>query len=51
MGAHSLGGALPTNSGYAGKWTGGQNPGFNELFYLNMVNATNKWVNTVSIKN
>ena len=48
MGAHSLGGAKPDNSGYAGKWTGPQNPGFNELYYLNMVNTTNVWTNVVS---
>jgi hypothetical protein len=47
MGAHSLGGAQRNNSGYAGKWTGPQNSGFNELFYLNMINATNKWTNVV----
>ncbi len=49
MGAHSLGGAKRENSGYAGKWTGPQNPGFNELFYLNLINATNKWTNRVNI--
>jgi hypothetical protein len=48
MGAHSLGGALKVNSGYQGKWTGIQNIGFNELYYLNMINATNKWTNVVS---
>ena len=48
MGAHSLGGAQPINSGYAGKWTGPQNPGFNELYYLNMVNTTNVWTDVVS---
>ena len=47
MGAHSLGGALQVNSGYQGKWTGKQNIGFNELYYLNMINATNKWTNVV----
>jgi hypothetical protein len=47
MGAHSLGGAHPENSGYQGKWTGLQNRGFNELYYLNMINATNKWLNVV----
>ncbi len=49
MGAHSLGGAKRENSGYAGKWTGPQNPGFNELFYLNLINATNTWTNRVNI--
>ena len=48
MGAHSLGGAQPINSGYAGKWTGPQNPGLNELYYLNMVNTTNVWTDVVS---
>ncbi len=47
MGAHSLGGAQRNNSGYAGKWTGPHNSGFNELYYLNMINATNKWTNVV----
>jgi hypothetical protein len=47
MGAHSLGGALKKNSGYFGKWTGRQNAGFNELFYLNMINSTNQWINFV----
>ena len=46
MGVHSLGGANPNNSGYAGKWTG-PNAGLNELYYLNMINATNKWTNVV----
>ena len=49
MGAHSLGGARPENSGYQGKWTGPQNRGFNELYYLSMINATNKWLNIVRI--
>jgi hypothetical protein len=47
MGAHSLGGAKAENSGYRGKWTGPQNVGFSEVYYLNMINATNKWINVV----
>ena len=47
MGAHSLGGAHLSNSGYQGKWSGPQNIGFNELYYLNMVNPRNKWINVV----
>ena len=49
MGAHSIGGAFPTNSGYNGKWTGPQNQGFSELFYANMINASITWTNNVSI--
>jgi hypothetical protein len=47
MGVHSLGGAQAANSGYRGKWTGVQNAGFSEVYYLNMINATNKWINVV----
>ena len=48
MGAHSLGGASRANSGYQGKWTGPQNPGFNELFFKNMIDPAITWTNVVS---
>ncbi len=47
LGAHSLGGAHRTSSGYSGRWNSGRNPGLNELLYLNMINKTNIWTNVV----
>lgn len=43
MGAHGLGGAHRNFSGYAGKWTGPQSPGFSEAFYMNFINKTSTW--------
>jgi hypothetical protein len=48
MGAHSFGYARSKFSGYCGKWTGFGNAGFNELFYLNMINTAVKWSNLVN---
>ena len=48
MGAHSLGGASKANSGYQGKWTGPRDPGFNELFFKNMIDPAITWTNVVS---
>jgi hypothetical protein len=50
MGAHSLGGAHLSNSGYQGKWSDPQNVGFNELYYRNMINPRNKWINVVNFR-
>ena len=50
LGAHSLGGAHKEFSGHSGKWNSDQ-PGLNELFYLNMINKTNIWVNVVIVVN
>jgi hypothetical protein len=49
MGAHSLGGAKPENSGYKGKWTGPANAGFSEIYYKNMISNLIQWKNVVSI--
>jgi len=40
MGAHSLGGADPANSGYNGKFTGPYNSGFSEIYYKQLLNRT-----------
>ena len=48
MGAHSIGGAFPFNSGYSGKWIGKQNQGFSEIFYKNMLDSSITWTNMVS---
>jgi len=48
MGAHSIGGAFPFNSGYSGKWTGFQNRGFSEVYYKIMIDPSISWNNVVS---
>lgn len=49
MGAHSLGGAKPENTGYKGKFTGKSNHGLTEIFYSQMVDNSTKWKNVVGV--
>ena len=49
MGAHSLGGASPKNSGYKGRWTAAASNGFSELFYTNMISNAIQWTNVVRL--
>lgn len=45
LGAHTLGGAAPTASGYAGTWVEGEISVVNEKFFDLMLNDTVEWTN------
>ena len=46
MGAHSLGGAHASNSGYSGNWTS-YSQGFSEFFYAYLTTDDFEWTNVV----
>ena len=48
MGAHSLGGAKLSNSGYTGVWTPGAANNFDNSFYKHMIDEKISWKNIVS---
>ena len=47
MGAHTLGGAKKSHSGFSGYWTKGEKTRFDEKFYSNMIDKTISWENVV----
>ena len=48
MGAHALGGAKKSQSGFNGYWTKGEKTRFDEKFYANMIDKEIDWKNVVS---
>ena len=50
MGAHNLGGASRTNSGYSGLWTPGNKAKFNTEFYQHLANVDLTYDNVVSTR-
>ncbi len=38
---------LKSITGYQGKWSEPRKAGFSELYYLNMIDPRNKWINVV----